>query len=88
MKIAEIIQDVFGLIAIISFFAIFISAFIFGSSFYGLLFFTLFWLSIPVSYYMNKLTRNRKFNFINYLLMILMLLMGLVGLYFFITRML
>lgn len=88
MKIADVIQTFFGLIAIISFPAIFVSAFIFNSAFYGLLFFSLFWLCLPISVYMNKFTRNRKFNFASYMVLLLIFSMGLIASYFLVTSML
>jgi len=82
VKILEIIQSIFGIIAIVSFFACPISGLLFRSQNYALLFGTLFFLFFPLAVFMGKFTRNKKFSIGLYVALIAFLLFGLVCLYY------
>ncbi len=79
-KILDITQSIIGIIGFLSFFAVFIS--LFFNKDYALLFFSLFFLFIPTSLFLNKFTKNKVLSKRDYFLIIVLFLLGLIGSYF------
>jgi len=79
-KIIATIQSIIGVFAFLSFFAIFVSIFV--NKDYCILFFSLSFILLPISMFLNKFTKGYKFSAGYYFLLVVLIVMGLVGLYF------
>ncbi|MEK6880772.1 MAG: hypothetical protein AABY22_14230 [Nanoarchaeota archaeon] len=82
MKFLVFVQSVFGIIAFASFFAIFISYYLFGSREYALLFFSFCFIFLPLAGFLVSYNKKQKFSKLPWFFMILMVFIGGVALYF------
>ncbi|MEI6191243.1 MAG: hypothetical protein WCP24_02660 [bacterium] len=80
IKIVSAIQSIIGVSAILSFFAVFVSIFV--NKDYCIFFFSLFFILLPISIFLNKFTKGYKFSAGYYFLLVVLIVMGLAGSYF------